>query len=216
MKKSRRKTDFFQEDYFLNTAEYKMDAPCLRIHSFCHSFFYPGYIAISKGGTSYIGIALILKGENVRRMPDGERCIVKEGCMEIWDLMDNSGSKSMPRTTPLERYFILFRKNHLLQLILQNLFPASPTQFQVKDFPKMKKCFEEIRHVLRKQGPTDEYLLSAAGFRLLTEAARQLKEVESPLPKCLVLAKGYMEEHFCNAALSRENIAASAGKSHIH
>ena len=211
MKRSRSKTDFFQEDYFLNTAEYKMDAPCLRIHSFCHSFFYPGYIAISKGGTSYIGIALILKGENVRRMPDGERCIVKEGCMEIWDLMDNSGSKSMPRTTPLERYFILFRKNHLLQLILQNLFPASPTQFQVKDFPKMKKCFEEIRHVLRKQGPTDEYLLSAAGFRLLTEAARQLKEVESPLPKCLVLAKGYMEEEFCNPALSRENIAASAG-----
>ncbi len=211
MKKSRRKTDFFQEDYFLNTAEYKMDAPCLRIHSFCHSFFYPGYIATSKGGTSYIGIALILKGENIRRTPDGDKKITKEGFIQVWDLNSSSGSESAPRTTPLERYFILFRTNHLLQHLLQNLFPASLPQFQAKDFPKIKKCFEEIRHILRKQGETDEYLLSAAGFRLLTEVARQLKEGEVPLPKCFVLAKSCIEEQFCNTALSREMIASTAG-----
>lgn len=211
MKKSRRKTDFFQEDYFLNTAEYKMDAPCLRIHSFCHSFFYPGYIATSKGGTSYIGIALILKGENIRRTPDGDKKITKEGFIQVWDLNSSSGSESAPRTTPLERYFILFRTNHLLQHLLQNLFPASLPQFQAKDFPKIKKCFEEIRHILRKQGETDEYLLSSAGFRLLTEVARQLKDDENDLPKCLLIAKNYAEEQFCNAALSRENIAAASG-----
>lgn len=211
MKKSRRKNDFFQEDYFLNTAEYKMDAPCLRIHSFCHSFFYPGYIATNKRGTSYIGAALILKGENIRKNPDGEKCITREGFIQVWDLNANSDSKSTPRTTPLERYFILFRTNHLLQQLLQTLFPSELPQFQTKDFPRIKKCFEEIRHILRKQGETDEYLLSAAGFRLLTEVARQLKEGEEALPKSFVLAKSCIEEQFCNAALSRENIASAAG-----
>ena len=211
MKKSRRKTDFFQEDYFLNTAEYKMDAPCLHVHSFCHSLFYPGYIAINKGGTSFVGISLILKGENVRKKPDGDRCIHKEGFLQIWHLNTHSGGKSSPRTTPLERYFILFRVNHILQQLLQLLFPSSLPEFHVKDFLKMKKCFEEIRHILRKQGETDEYLLSSAGFRLLTEVARQLKDDENDLPKCLLIAKNYAEEQFCNAALSRENIAAASG-----
>lgn len=211
MKKSRRKTDFFQEDYFLNTAEYKMDAPCLRIHSFCHSFFYPGYIATSKGGTSYIGIALILKGENIRKNPYGEKSITREGFIQVWDLNASHGSKSTPRTTPLERYFILFRTNHLLQQLLQTLFPSELPQFPTKDFPRIKKCFEEIRHILRKQGETDEYLLSAAGFRLLTEVARQLKDDENDLPKCLLIAKNYAEEQFCNTALSREMIASAAG-----
>lgn len=212
MRKSRSAAKDFQEVYYLNTCEYDTTRPCLHVNSFCHSIFHPGFLCKKNGGKgrAYIAASLVLKGEYERKTQDGERMVFREGCFQLWNLNDTSETVSLPHTH-LERYFILFRVNRLLLEILDELFPEGLPVFQAKDPSKLKKCFEEIRHILRKQGSTDELLLSAAGFRLLTEAADQLKREKAEKPPALLLALEYIHENFNNAALTREKIAENAG-----
>lgn len=212
MRKSRSVTKDFQEVYYLNTCEYDMTRPCLHVHSFCHSIFYPGFLYKKSNapGKTYIAAAIILKGEYERKTADGERNIYKEGYFQLWRIYEKQTAISLPHTH-LERYFILFRVNRLLLKILDELFPEGLPTFQAKDPPKLKKCFEEIRHILRKQGATDEQLLSAAGFHLLTEAAGQLKVKKPEKPPSLLQALEYIHENYYSLDLTREKISENAG-----
>lgn len=212
MKKSRSVTKDFQEVYYLNTSEYDMTRPCLRVHSFCHSIFYPGFL-YKKSSTpdkAYIAAAIILKGGYERKTSDGERRVFKEGYFQLWRIHEKQTAVSLPYTH-LERYFILFRVNRLLLKILDELFPEELPTFQAKDPSKLKKCFEEIRRILRKQGTTDELLLSTAGFRLLTEAANQIKQTKQEKPASLQQALEFIHENFNDVTLTREMTAEHAG-----
>ena len=126
--------------------------------------------------------------------------------------MNQSHPKTYRRRHPLERYFVLLHVNRFLRDLLVRLFPAGLSHGQAPNPARLKRCFEDIRKVLRKPGETDNVLLGAMGFRLLCEAAEQF--APSPgLPDTLNRALTHIDNRFCDPDLNRAEIAKAAGTS---
>lgn len=207
--KHRSKADTFLEDYWINSSEYRSDFVGIRIHSFCHSFLFPRWHSNGQSGP-FIMASIILSGEEERIFLDGDRIRNYPGFFQICDLNDSRRITINKQKKILERYFVLFRVNHLLRGILNELFQSDLPRFMPRYPARLKKCFEDIRHILRKQGTTDDYLLGAMGFRLLTEAASQMPS-ERQIPEALASALRYIDSQFSNPMLDRTQIASAAG-----
>jgi len=105
---------------------------------------------------------------------------------------------------------VLFHVNRFLRDLLDRIFPAGLPKGQALDPARLKRCFEDIRKVLRKPGETDNALLGAMGFRLLCEAAEQFSP-HSDLPDSLNLALQFIDNRFCDPELTRTAVAEAAG-----
>ena len=198
----------YQEDYLLNTAGFRPGQTGLGIHSFCHSLLLPDFRPNSSA-LPYILVYLILSGEENYIDSDGDRILQKPGYFAISDL-NQINQKTRRRRHPLERYFVLFHVNRFLRDLLDRLFPAGQPKGQAPDPARLKRCFEDIRKVLRKPGKADNALLGAMGFRLLCEAAEQFSP-HSDLPDPLNLALQFIDNRFCDPELTRTAVAEAAG-----
>ena len=212
MKKLRLSNQNALEDYLMNNSEFRSDLPRIRIHSFCHSRLQPAYRP-KYVSYPYISASLVLSGEDDFINADGDRILSKAGTFSVADL-----TRSRPRKHHnqhfLERYFVLFEVNHFLRNILDRLFPAGLPKGKAPDLIRIQRCFEDIRKVLRKPGETDDILLGSMGFRLLTEASRQFSP-RIDLPEPLILARSYIDSHYCNPALTRARIVKASGISGV-
>lgn len=208
MKKHRSSSPEYEEDYLLNTADFCPGQTEIRIHSFCHSLLLPGFRA-SHGRMPYIQASLILSGEEISIDPDGDRVVRRPGDFSISDLNLMNFSQFRKKLR-VERYFVLFRVNRFLRSVLDDLFPAGLPKGQAPNPARLKRCFEDIRKVLRKPGETDNILLGAMGFRLLCEAAEQFSP-HSDLPDPLNLALQFIDNRFCDPELTRTAVAEAAG-----
>ena len=198
----------YKEDYLLNTAGFCPGQTGIRIHSFCHSLLLPDFRPNS-ALLPYILVSLILSGEDNYIDSDGDRILRKPGYFAISDL-NQINQKTGRRRHPLERYFVLFHVNRFLRDLLDRIFPAGLPKGQAQDPARLKRCFEDIRKVLRKPGETDNALLGAMGFRLLCEAAEQFSP-HSDLPDSLNLALQFIDNRFCDPELTRTAVAEAAG-----
>ena len=208
MRNISRKTADFQEYYLMNRSSGPAGLPGIRIHSFCHSFLMPNWRPEFKT-YPYIQVSIILSGEDCYIDPDGDRVMHRPGFFSISDL-NYGGGNSHRRKQTLERYFVMLEVNSLLRSILQELFPSGLPHFMPAQPVKLKRCFEDIRRLLRKKEAADDVSLGAAGFRLLCEAARQLSPAV-PIPEKLVSALRHIDNHFCDPLLSRRETAEAAG-----
>ena len=157
----------------------------------------------------YILVSLILSGEENYLNEDGDRIVRKPGYFSIIDL-NQTHAPRFRKKLRLERYFVLFRVNRFLRGLLESLFPEGLPKDSAPDPVRLKRCFEDIRRVLRKHGDTDDVLLGAMGFRLLSEASRQFSP-RPDLPEPLIRALQYIDNQFCNPALNRTEVAHAAG-----
>ena len=198
----------YKEDYLLNNSEFQPGWYGIRMHSFCHSLLLPNFTP-DKYARPFILVSLILSGEENCIDSDGDRILRKPGFFAIIDLNRNKTSTHR-RRHPLERYFVLFQVNRFLRGVLDDLFPAGLPKGQAPDPARLKRCFEDIRKVLRKPGVTDNVLLGAMGFRLLCEAAEQFSP-HSDLPDSLNLALQFIDNRFCDPELTRTAVAEAAG-----
>ena len=82
--------------------------------------------------------------------------------------------------------------------------------FTATDLPRLAKCFEAVRELLKKR-QIDDIKLSACAFQLLQEAARQ--HPRRRLPEALSNALLYIANHYCDKHLTRERIAVAVGVS---
>jgi AraC-like DNA-binding protein len=200
----------YKEDYLLNTAEFCPGQAGIRIHSFCHSLLMPDFRP-NAALLPYILVSLILSGEDNYIDSDGDRILQKPGHFAISDL-NQLHQKAPRRKHTLERYFVLIHVNRFLRDLLDRIFPAGLPKGQAPDPARLKRCFEDIRKVLRKPGETDNVLLGAMGFRLLCEAAEQFSP-HSELPDALNLALQVIDNRFCDLELTRIAVAQAAGTS---
>ena len=209
MNRRRRSQDLtYNEDYWYNTSEVPPDFPGLHLHAFCHSFLMPKWSQSVNVTYNYIMASLILSGKEEAYDEYGKRILRHVGFFSITDLNEAKGTLIRQSET-LERYFVLFHVNRLLRQTLAELFPSGLPKF-VAPFPqRIRHCFEDIRRVLRKKGATDNQLLSAMGFKLLTEAASQEKSM-SHVPLPLTLALRYLDNNFFKPDCSRDDIAQAA------
>ena len=207
MKKKRWKTPDFQEDYLMNTASFAPERPGISVHSFCHSVLLPSY-SLSSVPQPYLLVALVLSGEHSYINADRERIRREPGCFTICDL--NKGSSGFHSKSHLERYFVLIRANRFLRDLLDRLFPAGLPDATAPDPLRLKRCFEDIRRVLRKRGETDDALLGAMCFRLLCEASKQFSP-HSELPEPLRRALQHIDTRIGDPTLNRNGVARAAG-----
>ncbi|MBQ6473065.1 MAG: helix-turn-helix transcriptional regulator [Victivallales bacterium] len=209
MNRRRRSQDLtYQEDYWYNTSEVPPEFPGLNLHALCHSFLMPQWSQSANVTYNYIMASLILSGKEEAYDEYGKRILRHVGFFSITDL--NEAKNTLIRQSEtLERYFVLFHVNRLLRQTLAELFPSGLPKFVAPSPQKLRRCFEDIRRVLRKKGTTDNQLLSAMGFKLLTEAASQEKSMRHvPLP--LTLALRYLDSNFFKPDCSRDDIARAA------
>ena len=207
MKKKRWKTPDFQEDYLMNTASFAPERPGISVHSFCHSVLLPSY-SLSSVPQPYLLVALVLSGEHSYINADRERIRREPGCFTICDL--NKGSSGFHSKSHLERYFVLIRANRFLRDLLDRLFPAGLPDATAPDPLRLKRCFEDIRRVLRKRGETDDGLLGAMCFRLLCEASNQFSP-RPDRPESLQRALQCIDNRLDDPNLNRSDVARAAG-----
>lgn len=212
MKKRKLLSADYEEEYFMNDTDFYAGFPGIHVHSFCHSLWQPNYQP-EREILPHILVYMILDGEEDYVDMEGDRIVRKPGFFSMYDL-NYDRDLIHKRKHPLERYFVLFEVNHFLNEILKNLFPTGFPRGILADPAKMKSCFEDIRRVFRKKGELDDGLLGALGFRLLQEASRQFSK-RSALPASLLQALQFMDNQFCNPALTREDIAREAGISTV-
>ncbi len=211
MKRKRTRTIEYLEDYLLNSLEFDPHFPGLQIHSFCHSFYEPRRQTWSSGPSPYLLVSMILDGEDTCTTPDGDREVQKTDYFSVTDLnYRNASEVTHKREKTLERYFVLFHTNRTLHDLLLNFFPGGLPNFIPPCPAKLKSCFEDVRRVLRRSGKTDGNLLGAMGYRLLAEAANQEQTVHQE-GDAMTLACRYIENHFCDPALTRGEIASAVG-----
>ena len=208
MKKRRSFSSDYQEDYLLNNSGFQPGWSGIRVHSFCHSLLLPNFTP-DQYTRPFILVSLILSGEENYLDSEGDRILRKPGFFAIIDLNRNK-TPTPRRKHLLERYFVLFHVNRFLRGVLDDLFPSGLLQGQAQNPARLKRCFEDIRKVLRKPGETDNVLLGAMGFRLLTEAAEQFSP-HSELPDALNLALQCIDNRFCDPELTRTAVAKAAG-----
>ena len=213
MKKKRYRTENFQEDYLLNNSEFHPDFRGIRVYSFCHSMFRPSWIYYRRN-LPFIMVSMILSGGDKYTSSDGELIRRHSNYFSISDLNTVLPGRGQQREDVLERYFIQLEVTHFLRELLQILFPEGLPRFMPPHPERLKRGFEDIRRVLRKKGETDNELLSAMTFRLLSMAAGQLTP-PSRLPKPLVSALRHIDNKFIHASLTRHEIAAAAGVSAV-
>ena len=180
------------------------------MHSFCHSLLLPNFTP-DQYTRPFILVSLILSGEENYLDSEGDRILRKPGFFAIIDLNQNK-APIYRRRQSLERYFVLFHVNRFLRGMLDDLFPSGLLRGQAPNPARLKRCFEDIRKVLRKPGETDNVLLGAMGFRLLCEAAEQFSP-HSELPDALNLALQFIDNRFCDPELTRTAVAKAAGTS---
>lgn len=212
MKKRRSLTPEYREDYLMNTAEFHPERPGISVHSFCHSLLMPSYRA-ERRSMPYILVSLVLSGGENYTSADGDRIVRKPGYLSISDLNQVHPSR-FKSNLHLERYFVLIRVNRFLRELLDSLFPNGLPGGQAPDPVRLKRCFEDIRRVLRRQGETDGVLLGAMAFRLLSEAADQFP-IRTGLPEPLIRALQYIDNQFCDPNLTRLDTARAAGISTV-
>lgn len=196
----------FKEIYDVNTTACKQESPVLRVQSFCHSESYRNWKHMIGPAPDAVIAFLILSGSQSIRHPDRMNERIEPGYFAVVDL-DSVKADYITVSLSAERYFILLEKNHLLQNLLQDMFPGGLPAFQAQDPEALKECFENIRREIIRKNASDPRIGSAA-YRLLHEAALQLPENELPRP--LVLAKNYISNHFQEPELCREDIARAA------
>lgn len=208
MKKHRIFSPDYQEDYLMNNSEFHPGKSGIQVHSFCHSLLLPGF-RTTQGALPYIQVSLVLSGEENNVNVDGDRVLKKPGYLSISDL-NQVNIPQFRKKLQVERYFVLFHVNRFLRDLLDRLFPAGLPKDYASDPARLKRCFEDIRKVLRKPGETDNVLLGAMGFRLLCEAAEQFSP-HSDLPDSLNLALQFIDNRFCDSELTRTAVAEAAG-----
>ena len=209
MKRRRSISSLFQEDYCLNTAGYDPLFPGIRVHSFCHSRMKPD-MKLSSHQSFFILISIILSGRKDYLTSEGDHIVRQKNYFQIADLNNKQEDSTYRLRHDLERYFILVEVNHVLRQILSKLFPAGLPQFQPENPARLISCFEDVRKVLRKKGTTDDYLLSAMCFKLLTEAAAQNTNPIQYKEK-FSRALRYLDNKFCDPALNRREVAEHVG-----
>ena len=208
MKKLRRKTPDFQEDYLMSTANFDAERQGISVYSFCHSVLLPNYCS-EQGPLPYILVSLILSGEYKYVNADQERIKREPGYFTISEL--NRKHSRFQGQSRLERYFLLIRTNRFLRDLLDRLFPDGLPDAMAPNPVRLKRCFEDVRRVLRKRGDTDDVLLGAMGFRLLCEASNQFSPSHSDLPNSLQQALLYIDNRIGDPTLNRSDIARAAG-----
>ena len=208
MKRRRFSAPEYQEDYLLNNSDFRPGWPGIQVHSFCHSMLLPDFRP-NAGLYPFFLVSLILSGEDNFIDSDGDRIVRKPGYFAISDL-NQINQKTIRRRHSLERYFVLIHVNRFLRDLLDRLFPAGLPRDHAPDPARLKRCFEDIRKVLRKPGKTDNVLLGAMGFRLLSEAAEQLSPATGR-PDTLNRALAHIDNRFCDPDLNRADIAKAAG-----
>ena len=198
----------YQEKYLVNELPPDPDFPGISVHAFCHSFLKPSWKS-NREALPYIMVSMMLSGDSVYLNSDGDRIQHKRHYFAIDDLNLLYNNIYKLHDT-VERYFVLLRVNRFLRELLQCMFPAGMPQFMPSHPEKLKQCFEDIQRVMRRKGKTDDLRLGAMTFRLLCEAARQIPRHESkPVP--LANALSYIDNRFCDPALSRQEIATASG-----
>ena len=199
-------TPQFTEVYHVNTTPYGVGDPGLRVQTFCHSISYRNWKhAIDPVRPNMIAL-LILSGNQQIIHADGEQENIRPGYFSIVNL--SSMESDVITISPMaERYFVLFEKNQLLQNLLKEMFPGGLPSFHAPEPERLKKCFEDIRREIIRRNTADARIGGAA-YRLLHEAMTQLPY--DPLPTPLILAKNYIDNHFHEVHLCREQIAAAA------
>ena len=210
MRKRRDQDNAFREDYWLNTTEYRPDMPGIHLHSFCHSLLTPQWHPLGPKRYRYIQVSIILSGKQKYITHDGVWITNAPNFFQITDLNEAADGRQYRHTTELERYFILLHVNRVLRTLLYELFPAGLPGFMPSDPFRLKTCFEDIRHCLRKKGPSDNTMLGALVFRLLLEASMQNTK-ESRIQETLSTALRLIDNEFCDPELTRERVAAAAG-----
>ena len=213
MKKKLSITKDYQEDYLLNNSEFHPDFCGIRVYSFCHSVFRPSWNPGRKN-IPFILVSMVLSGSERYITADDELTLHDMNYFGIYDLNTNRLIPAPRRVNTVERYFILLEVTHFLRELLQILFPEGLPKFMPPHPERLKRGFEDIRRVLRKKGETDNELLSAMTFRLLSMAAGQLTP-PIRLPKPLVSALRHIDNKFIHASLTRREIAAAAGVSTV-
>ena len=208
MKKRRSQASDYREDYLLNTTQFNPEQQGISVHSFCHSLLLPNFRP-GREPSPYILVSLILSGEENYLNADGDRVVRKPGYFSISNLNQAHHPRFRSKLC-LERYFVLIRVNRFVNDLLNRLFPAGLPKTLAPAPARLKRCFEDIRRVLRKPGETDDVLLGAMGFRLLSEASNQFSP-RPGLPVSLSRAMQYIDNHFCNPSLNRTDIAHAAG-----
>ena len=200
----------FEEYFWLNPFPGGGGLPGIRVYSFCHSFFQPHWQPKPRS-YPYIQVSMILSGEDRYLNADGDRVVCGPGFFSVSDL--NHARKIIHhRKGVLERYFVLLEVNPLLRSILLELFPDGLPRFDPPQPVRLRRCFEDILRQLRKKSEVDDVMLGAMGYRLLCEAARQLKP-DSPLPDKLAAALRHIDNHYCDPGLTRRDTASAAGMS---
>lgn len=210
MKKRSSSAPEYRENYLLNNSEFRPGRPGIRVHSFCHSLLLPDFTP-DEYARPFILVSLILSGEENFINADGDRIVRKPGFFAITDLNRITRTKYRRRQS-LERYFVLLHVNRFLRDLLDRLFPVGLPKDYAPDPGRLKRCFEDIRKVLRKPGETDNVLLGAMGFRLLSEAAEQFSPTPSR-PDTLNRALAHIDNRFCDPDLNRADVAKAAGTS---
>ena len=201
----------FREDYWMNDSEYRPGEPGIRLHSFCHSFLSPQWQPVVQR-RQYIQVSMILSGKSEYINSDGDLISNPTNFFHISDLNTADENRINRQKITLERYFILLHVNRLLRSVLNEFFPAGLPEFMPSDPAHLKNCFEDIRKCLRKKGPTDNAVLGALVFRLLTEAATQ-NTAGPRVRETLSAALRYIDNQFSIPTLTRDKAAAAAGVS---
>ena len=199
-------SNLFHETYNVNTTPFKQGTNGLHVQTFCHSKTRKGWKNDSNSQRPSIIALLILSGNQQIISEDGSKITATPGFFSMINL--NFIDKDFLTVSPeVERYFILLEINSMTLTMLNEMFPAGLPSFQSPAPEKLKKCFENIRDNIIEQNTNDSQISSFA-YQLLHEAMCQIPS--SPLPATLLAALKYIDSHFQQQNLSREDVAKAA------
>ncbi len=210
--KSTWKAEIFKETYYFNNADIFPDRELIRVQAFCHSLLYPGN-NIPHIPRPVTMISMIIGGSDAYTSEETGPLYLPYGTFFIRDLNVPLNDFHRNNQVLLERYFILLENTPLLKTILKQLFPLFDGDLilQPQHPGRIQHCFENVRKFMRKRQQNDA-VLSGLCLQLLLEAAWQQPQ-HNRQPEALAAARLYVENHFHESSLHREQIAMAAGVS---
>ena len=198
----------YTERFIHSQVPYKNDEENIFIQYYFDSVWRGGYQTSSSTENPHSIISLVTGGDVICTDPDGKTLHIPENTLYVITAAKKGYSYKVPKNTFWQRKSVRFRRNALFDLLTNRFFQKDHLVIPLKNPEKIGMIMDEFRDILEKN-PMATSEISGLFMRLLCEI-RSGQDLQHT-PEALRNALDYIQLHYKNPSLSRQEIASAAG-----
>ena len=198
----------YKENFLHSLVPYKTDEENIFIQYYFDSLWHGGYQTCSSTESPHAIISLVTGGDVLCTDPAGKTIHIPENSLYIISVAKKGYSYKVPKNSFWQRKCVRFRRNALFDLLANRFFQKDHLVLSLKNPERIGKIMDEFKSVL-EEDPMATSEISGLFMRILCEIRSQMDFQH--FPESLLNALDYIQLHYKNPALSRQEIASAAG-----